>query len=126
MDTVTTLEFIAFLLGCIGAIWSFLLVVWKRKAQIEFKRKLQSREFLDKIERLRGLMDKLSTESPDLVKMHEAQLLLEEPLMSLEKSQRKLILEGLRQPSIKGQARYIAKLVNDTFDSAPLEAVLSN
>jgi hypothetical protein len=127
MDVITILEFFAACLATGGAVWSFLLVIWKRKAQIEFRKKLQREEFLNKAEQLKSLMEHLSTDSSDLVKIHEAQLLLEEQLISLKESYRKQILEGLHQPSITGRARYIVKLLTEALDSnAAPQTVPSN
>ena len=116
MNTVTILEFIGAVLASLGAIWSLLQVIWKLRAKTELRRKLE-KDVDNKVEQLRNLTKHLSTYSSDAEKLREAQALLEEQLMSLKEPHRKLILEGLHQPSERGRANYIVKLLTDAFAS---------
>ena len=115
---------IGILLGLITGFLTVLKAFQARRAESKLREsinKLQDKDF-DK-QKIRKVISEIAKEPPDEKSLEEGENLLKEAIWSLEPEDREQIIRRLNQPSQRGRADYMIKLLIQIVESKSLSFV---
>jgi transcription elongation GreA/GreB family factor len=127
MELVTTI--VAALLAVQGVAMFRIINRMVRKKRAEEKLEDELARLITKdlkmLNRARNLARELTTGQQDPEHVAKAYKFLEEALKRLDKDERKAVLEAVLQPSERGRANYMSKVIRDSLTEATQQKAMS-
>ena len=108
------LPFLGALLGLVAVVYSLVMVIRHRRAELKLQYKLSLDKAYMEFVRARNVLDHAEEQAMSEEEIDAVLEFIRKELKTLEEDDRESIEEALYQPSVKGRNNYIYKLVTNT------------